>query len=361
MVPASVAPGQMSSNGASSTSPTVAASTAPLAPSTSSSTPPSRRPLGEVRLLSSAETAPDEIAFTRGTRTFTRAGGSSGIAITLKNSFIEKYKNRVTIDATFTIDKASKVHPPKDDGEIHIAGRAPEIELPTVAEIMQAKSETDSINEVHKLEGSGKTVAVTGAWRLWCEHAGGGAQEQGAALEPFATSNPDHVFEIHPVTKFGGTDLARTFVPTPGYEPKETENAFMAYEQVRSTISVEADTTTIETFGVGNNFVEFLLQRQGDPKEVSDGRFMMASVLEPSGDLVVRNRRMVFVKGTKPMTDSDGIKLGECLLVIGIPRIDLALVSWRTHHAKESPEALKWNLPYEIIIVASKGKVACDQ
>ena len=37
--------------------------------------------------------------------------------------------------------------------------------------------------------------------------------------------------------------------------------------------------------------------------------------------------------------------------VLGIPRIDLALVSYRTRVADTRPEVLEWNLPYELIVV----------
>ena len=47
--------------------------------------------------------------------------------ITLKNSFIEKYKNRATITATYTVDAAhKKPNPASKDGDMHIAGRARE-------------------------------------------------------------------------------------------------------------------------------------------------------------------------------------------------------------------------------------------
>ena len=293
-------------------------------------------------------------------RTLSREGAGSGIVITLRNAFIDEYKDRATIDATYTIDAASKVHPPKDDGEIHIAGRAPEIGLATVAEIMQAQAQTRAIGQVRTLAGSGQTVSISGAWRIWCEHAGGGPQVQGDPLEPSDTSNPDHVFEIHPVTKLGETSLASTFIPTTGYTPKLAENAFVAYERVPATITSENDVTTIRTEVAGNNFVEFLLRKEGDPKEVADGRFLMASALGLDGDLVVRSRRMVFLRGTRPYTDSEGLKVGECLQVIGIPRVDLAVVAWRASHAQERPESATWNLPYEIIVVASKGRRACE-
>ena len=54
-------------------------------------------------------------------------GPQPGIVTTLKNSFINDFKDRVTIDAKYTVDKAH-AHPnaPAKDGDMHIAGRAPE-------------------------------------------------------------------------------------------------------------------------------------------------------------------------------------------------------------------------------------------
>jgi hypothetical protein len=50
------------------------------------------------------------------------------IEITLKNSFIEQFKNRATLDANFTVDKAHhNPNPPSKDGDLHASGRAPEI------------------------------------------------------------------------------------------------------------------------------------------------------------------------------------------------------------------------------------------
>jgi hypothetical protein len=89
-----------------------------------------------------------------------------GIVITLKNDFIQMYKSRVAIEATYTVDKAHKhSNPAKKDGDMHVAGRAPEIELATVAEIMNAASQHDAVDRIHAVEGTDETVKITaGAW-----------------------------------------------------------------------------------------------------------------------------------------------------------------------------------------------------
>jgi hypothetical protein len=58
----------------------------------------------------------------------------------LNQSFMEKYKNKLAISVHYTVDAAHKrPNPASKDGDMHIAGRAPEIGLATVAEIQNAK------------------------------------------------------------------------------------------------------------------------------------------------------------------------------------------------------------------------------
>src|SRR4051794_36382418 len=60
--------------------------------------------------------------------------GHADSILTLKSDFIEKYKNNVTIDADFLVDKAPPhEHSAAEDGDMHVAGRADQIGLPTVA------------------------------------------------------------------------------------------------------------------------------------------------------------------------------------------------------------------------------------
>ncbi len=283
-------------------------------------------------------------------------GTRAEIEITLKNSFIEAYKNRATIEANYVIDKAhKKPNPPSKDGDMHVAGRTEEVGLPIVAEIMNAKFQKAAVNFVHENEGTGEPVVVAGAWRIWCEHGGSGPQVQGEPLEPFQTSNPDHVFEIHPITKLGDSSLLGSLAPIVGFRTKDAQQAFTSYERIDSQIVADAEhgTTKIVTTMGGYNYVEFIMELNEDPSTAwEDGRAVMASVLDLGGELIVRNRRMIFVKDSAPEKAVRKMKKGARLHVLGLPRIDLALVSWRTTHGNERPEVLRWKLPYEMIIAA---------
>ena len=130
------------------------------------------------------------------------------IEIALNKSFIEAYKNRVTIHTTFTVDKAmASPLPAAIDGDLHLAGRAPQVGLPIVGEIANAADEKAAIDLVHGSEGTGKPLKVSGVWRIWPEHPGSAEEVQGKPLEALGSYRPDHVFEIHPVTAINAVQL----------------------------------------------------------------------------------------------------------------------------------------------------------
>jgi hypothetical protein len=282
------------------------------------------------------------------------------IEITLNNDFIEQYKDRATISASFTVDKAHpRPNPPKNDGDLHAAGRASEIGLPIVAEIMNAASQGPAVDAIHKAEQSGDPISLTGVWRLWCEHGGDSQQTQGESLQPFNTTNPPHVFEIHPITKFDESSIIAALHPIQGYKPKEAETAFLKYESLKSHITLGSNTTTVVTTMAGYNYVEFAAVPIPSEKIEAfvDGSAVLAQVRGLDGALLVYKRRMVFVKDSPEEQALKSLKPGEGMHVLGIPRISLKLLSYRIAHHTENEQMLDWGLPYELVIVGYYGKV----
>ncbi len=287
------------------------------------------------------------------------ASASAQTVIKLKNSFIEKFKDRATIDVTFTVDHTSAIHPASQDGDIHMAGRADEAGMHLVAEIMNAKTErTKAVMQVKAMEGTSTTVALSGAWRLWSEHGGQITEEQGTSTEPLASSGDAHIFEIHPVSVFDGRSLAQTIAPIDGFQYKDADTAFTAYERTPCQIVPQGDMITIITSKVGFNYTEFVMQLTDPARAIADGSVAFADVVDTAGEVLVKHRRMVFIHGTDAEAAVKVLKKGETLHVIGIPRIDLSLVSWRVRASTDTalkvkfPNVLTWNLPYEMIIVA---------
>lgn len=289
----------------------------------------------------------------------------ANIEITLKNDFIEQNQDKATISVSFTVDKAHKrANPAAKDGDLHVAGRAPEVGLAIVAEIMNAGSQNPAVKAIHDAEGTENAIPLTGVWRIWCEHGGDEHQDQEKPpTDAFTTTNPPHVFEIHPITTLNDNSIIGSLKPIVGYKPKDAEAAFLKYESLKSHITVGTTTTSITTTMAGFNYVEFVLVPlpKDTPDALADGTAIFASARTLDGDILVHKRRMIFVKDSPEEKALKKLKDGDGMHVLGIPRISLKLLSFRAAHHGENEQMLDWGLPYEIAIVGFYGNVPADK
>lgn len=293
------------------------------------------------------------------------------ITVALTKGFVKKYKDRATISTNFNVDKFHKKPNPigtgSKDGDVHIAGRDTVVRLPMVAEIINGKLEKDAFDFLLSLD-EGDSVPLVGVWRLWFEHPGSEDQIMGEP-DPLAiptNTNPDHVFEFHPVTKFGTFDCLDSFVPikddTKKNDPKEfrgypADKAFESYERRPGTITKTTNGIMILSNKAEYNYVEFQLKLIGKPKEVTDGYIALANVFnagasDEESPLTEQPRRMIFVKGSPPAKEIVKMSKGDTLHVLGIPRVNLDEVYAIANGIEGHDEYAFGGLPYEIIIVA---------
>lgn len=287
--------------------------------------------------------------------------------LTLSKDFVVKNENRATLDnLTFELDahlkKPHTISSGGDDGDVHMAGRSDQVRLPMVAEIVNAGFENASVTLMNNTSQGG-SLSMSGVWRIWFEHPSTGDQTQGAEVGVPETSNPDHVFEIHPITKFGTQDISvSSFEPI--LDPKKkcsynaypASKAFAVYERQQATISVSDSAVSITAKKVGYNYAEFFLEPVGKYKagDGDNGLFVLANVYDESDEetpVTDAPRRMVFVAGTDPAKALDALQNqgGGKLHVLGIPRVNLAEV------AAVSGDSVDMALPYEMIVVAVLG------
>jgi len=280
--------------------------------------------------------------------------GAQAETLVLSASFVNQFKNKASISVTLEVD----AHPSTphsisrggNDGDIHMAGRADEVGLPLVAEIVNARKEQAALTLL-KATPEGKKLPVKGVWRIWFEHLGKEEQIQGNPVDVPDSSNPAHLFEVHPITQFGDDPVLDAFAEIPGYTAYPAHVAFPFYEQDQATISTANGSVTI-TSGEGKyNYAEFVIELAGAVQaDGDDGLFVLANVFDTSNeeDAVTGDaRRMVFVKGTEPATRVRTLSKGDRMHVLGIPRVNLSEVA---EMATEKPT--QTHLPYEMIIVA---------
>jgi hypothetical protein len=272
-------------------------------------------------------------------------GGGGQFTFELDDTFIDWYRDRATINPNILVDVVGHVHSPQTDGDLHVSGRAEEVLLPVVAEMMNASHRPDAVRKFQDAMQMKSVVLISGAWRLWVERPGGDAQEQGTELTPMSTSAPEHVFEVHPVTRVGNTWVGDTLRPIEGFQPKDANRAFQFYGRLLCDIArdPEKGTTTISTSRAAYNYVEFVMKLDKDPTELQDGHSVRASAYNLSGELLTTDIPMISIKDTDPDKQLMDKRAGERMHVLGVPRISLGIVRNLTG---------RHPLPYEMIIVA---------
>ena len=149
---------------------------------------------------------------------------------------------------------------------------------------------------------------------------------------------PDHVFEIHPVTRVGGVRLTGSFTPVKGFSPGNAKGTFGSFEKVACTLRIKPTTVSIVTETGLYNDVEFVMKLADEPQVVvRDGRFVIGSAKDLGGNVLVERLRMVFAKGTPPDRAVRRLRAGDELHVVGMPRLDLAEISRRVRDHLDKP------------------------
>lgn len=290
---------------------------------------------------------------------------SQGMTLALRKAFVKKYKDKVTVTTSLRVDEHhDQANDIDKDGDIHMAGRDSVILLPLVAEILNGRNEKDTMQFLLGTS-AGQQVDVTGVWRLWFEHpsADGTLQTQGDPVQIPADSNPKHLFEIHPITNFGGFDCLNSFLPivdnqsnpSKEYRGHPATTAFHYYDARKITVWRSNTAIMLDSKRAFYNYVDFFIKLATKPKSVGDGYIVSAEIFATKNfddpPLVEGRRRMIFAKDSPPANKVKDLGKGATLHVLGIPRVNLHEVfliadNLDINEPDEKP------LPYEMIIVA---------
>lgn len=167
------------------------------------------------------------------------------------------------------------------------------------------------------------------------------------------TTNPDHVFEIHPITSVGNIDVTQSIHNIKGYTPKNAKTAFTQIQKKKCYVSSTNKTISFQTTVIGQNYIDLWI-RLDSLWEVEDGAFAFCTILDsnfnPDNDKVEKKTvsaktRIVFVKNSEALTTAMQKNIGDFMHILGTPRVSLAILS----DAADQPALLKGKLPFEII------------
>lgn len=275
--------------------------------------------------------------------------------VRLKREWAKKFADRATVDATMNVrhthKHANSVSKGGDDGDIHFSGTSSDIGLPFVAEVVNAglTAQQPALQAIVASDNGG-VLSLTGAWRLWFEHPAK-TQTQGGnnAFSPDHT-NPDHSFEIHPISRVAQLNVGGSFIPIPSYSAYDADTAFPYFDGDSVTIKASSSGISIRSKKLKYNYVDFRIELTHGPRVVSDGFIALARVLNSQGDEAADGtRRMIFVGGTTAASKIQNAVAGDRFRVLGVPRLNLkSVLAMVNKHGTQQFDA---RLPYEMIIV----------
>ncbi len=278
--------------------------------------------------------------------------GPNHVTARFSRAFLESNRERITLETDFTVDVVARmVNPAAFDGDIHIAGRSPDIGLRMVAEIANARTAPAAIARLRNAEKTRKPVRMVAVPRYWPEHAIGLPHRQGGPMPRLETSNPDHLFELHPVIAIGNLDLRYTLHPVEGYRPFHASSAFDHLDHAEVRFRLQGDSVLVETSAGLWNDVHFVLELTDRPVRVrEDGAYLSGRARDFSGNVLEDSIRVVLIGRSPPDIAIRGLPPRSWIHVWGLPRINLDGLVRLMESAGDSASHLT-KMPYEIVIL----------
>lgn len=278
--------------------------------------------------------------------------GPDHVITRFDRSFIEANRERITLEADFTVDATASINPKVFDGDMHIAGRSPAIGLRMVAEIKNARLSPRAVQLVREAERSREPVRVRAFMRFWPEHAIGLPHRQGEPMPRLLNANPDHVFELHPLIRIADIDLLANLRPVDGYSPGHASSTFDRYERSELQIQVHGERVYLKTPAGLWNDVHFQLELTDHPPQIQeDGGYLTARARDLLGNVLVDSIRVVLVKDSPPERAFRTLHAGDRVHVWGLPRVSFDGLARLIAEAGPDTRWRTVRFPYEILIV----------
>ncbi|MCH7570892.1 MAG: hypothetical protein IH919_10060 [Deltaproteobacteria bacterium] len=278
----------------------------------------------------------------------------------LRESLVKKHARDILVTIHAVPDHIGKrAHPLKEGCDLDVPLRSEDINVPILGKIKNACSYPEGItstywsNRLKSLEGH--SVEVEGVLRVWLGHPpkGGKIQCECDGLPLYANSNPDHMVEIHPLTRLGSISfLSMTREIQKGGDP------YVSYlgGKISSTLNKrritirrvqKAGETYLAIKGprTGYDHWTVLAVVMSIAEERRGGHAFDVGVIQRKG-FMERNLLALTIKGTPADAGVETLQVNDEVVLFGIVRLDLALIEKKARQAWRTIP-----MPYELIVL----------
>ncbi len=278
----------------------------------------------------------------------------------LRESLVKKHAKDILVTIRAIPDHIGKrARPIKTGCDLDVPLRSEDITVPTIGRIQNACSYPGGVTpdywskKLMTLEG--QSMEVEGVLRIWLEHTpkGGKKQCECDELPRYANSNPDHMVELHPLTRLGSA----SFLPmtreirkdgTPyvsnlgGKLPSTLGRKKIAVRRVNregeAYIAIKGPRTGYSHWTILAVVMSIAEKRRG-------GHAFDVAVIHRDG-FMKRNLSALTIEGTPADDGVETLQVNDEVVLFGIVRLDLALIERKAGQAWRTIP-----MPYELIVL----------
>ncbi len=284
----------------------------------------------------------------------------------LRESLVkERSQEILTSIEAVPVHIGEKAHPISQDCDLHVPIRSEDIKVPMLGEIKNACSMPEGAKSTYWTEElrplENKAVKAEGVFRVWLEHPPedeGERQCECDELPEYDSSNPDHMVELHPLTRLDNQSfLDHVKAIKKGanqYEGSQGKRLASTLERKKITIQKETEDRkayiVIRGPKTGYNHWTLDTTVKMKPQKVKDGHRFKVDVL--SGSRVVKVNLTAFtIEGTEADNSISQLKAGDTVTLFGLMRLDLRTI---LQLAKGTETEIK--MPYEMAVLSVQSK-----
>jgi hypothetical protein len=278
----------------------------------------------------------------------------------LRESLVKKHAKDILVTIQAIPDHIGKrAHPIKAGCDLDVPLRSEDITVPTLGKIQNACSYPGGVTPSYwskKLKTfEGQRMEAEGVLRIWLEQPpkGGKRQCECDVLPLYANSNPDHMVELHPLTRLGNSSfLAMTREIQKGDTPYVSNlGGKLPSILGRKKIAIRRVHREGETYIVikgprtGYSHWTILAVVMSIAEKRRGGHAFDVAVIHRDG-FMKRNLSALTIEGTAADEGVETLQVNDEVVLFGILRLDLALIERKARQAWRTIA-----MPYELIVL----------
>ena len=287
-----------------------------------------------------------------------------GAELWLRESLLQAYRGKILVTVQATIDQlGKKAHPLAEDCDLHVPLRSDAIRLPLLGELknacsMRPANSTDRYwSQRIEAEVGAEPLEVQGVFRIWPEHPPeeGERQCECDPLPDYPHSNPDHMVELHPVTRIGPLDFSEHVreIRKGNQRYRGSQTSRLKAALGGKTITIEREEENGERYIViqgpktGYNHWTLNAIVRSPPRPVADGHSFSVDVVYRRR-IVKADLPVVTVRGTKAdrWVKDQHPAVGQEVTLFGIVRLEVDAI---LDAVGDEPKVI--SMPYELVIL----------